>query len=309
MLLDMKNKVGPGIAEFDPHKKHLKPMGFNRPLGQHREYIEEGRRPWLYRPGGAAVIADDKHLPYPRICAHRGFSTVAPENSLPAYGAAVALGAKEIEFDLWRTKDGEYVSIHDCELERVSNGTGYVWDYTLEQLRAFDFGVKTGERFKGLRIPTFEDILKKFACQTIMNIHVKEFPFTPDDVKKIAALIRKHDCQKHCYIMSRQDEVLKMFGEFAPDLQRCHGGGFSDDIWEMVDRAIELGCKKVQFFKPYFNREMIDKAHAHGIICNVFWSDDPEETKQFLDMGMDVILTNDFLNVANAAKDYLSKKK
>lgn len=306
MLYNMVNDVGLAIAEFNPHKKHLKPMGFNRPLGQHREYVEEGRRPWLYRTGGAAVIADDKHLPYPRICAHRGFNSVAPENSLPAYGAAVALGAEEIEFDLWRTKDGELVSIHDCELDRVSNGTGYVWDYTLEELRKFDFGVKTGERFKGLTIPTFEDILKKFACQTIMNIHVKPAPSALDEVEHIAALIRKYDCQKHCYIMSGMDELQRKFGELAPDIRRCMGAG--DEPWRIVDRAIELGCEKVQLFKPYFNQEMIDKAHAHGIICNVFWSDDPEETAKFLDMGIDVILTNDYLTIANAAKAHLNRK-
>ena len=48
----------------------------------------------------------DATMPYPRVCAHRGFNTIAPENSLPAYGAAVAMGAEEIEFDLWFTKDG-----------------------------------------------------------------------------------------------------------------------------------------------------------------------------------------------------------
>lgn len=305
MLIDMKNTVGLGIAEFDPHKKHLKPMGFNRPLGEHRRYIEEGRRPWLYRTGGPSVIADDKHLPYPRVCAHRGFNSVAPENSLPAYGAAVALGADEIEFDLWRTKDGELVAIHDCDLERVSDGTGKVWDYTLDELRSFDFGVKRGEHFKGLRIPTFEDILKKFACQTIMNIHVKEAPSALDEVERIAALIRKYDCQNHCYIMSGWDDLQKKFGELAPDIRRCMGAG--DDPWHIVDRAIETGCEKVQLFKPYFNREMIDKAHAYGIICNVFWSDDPEETARFLDMGIDTILTNDYLTIVGAVKAHLKK--
>ena len=44
----------------------------------------------------------------------------------------------------------------------------------------------------------------------------------------------------------------------------------------------------------YFNKEMIDKAHENGIRCNVFWSDDPEETKKFIDMGIDTILTNDY---------------
>ena len=70
-----------------------------------------------------------------------------------------------------------------------------------------------------------------------------------------------------------------------------------------MDRAIALGAQKVQLFKPWFNREMIEKAHAHGIICNVFWSDDPAEAREFLNMGIDTILTNDYLLVSQILKD------
>lgn len=124
-------------------------------------------------------------MPYPRLCAHRGFNTVAPENSLPAYGAAVALGAEEIEFDLWSTKDGVIVSCHDSTLDRVSDGTGVISDHTYEELLQLDFG-----------------------------------------------------------------------------------------------------ADKVQLCKPEFDQAMIDKAHAHGIRCNVFWADDPEEAKRYFKMGI-----------------------
>ena len=66
--------------------------------------------------------------------------------------------------------------------------------------------------------------------------------------------------------------------------------------------ANELGAKKVQLFKPYYNKEMIDKAHEHGILCNVFWSDDEDETKMFLDMGIDTILTNDYNLISQVIK-------
>ena len=58
-----------------------------------------------------------------------------------------------------------------------------------------------------------------------------------------------------------------------------------------------------------FNQEMIDKAHEHGILCNVFWSDDPEETKRYLDMGIDVILSNNYLQIANTVKEWKESKK
>ena len=61
-----------------------------------------------------------------------------------------------------------------------------------------------------------------------------------------------------------------------------------------------MGCEMVQFVKGHFTKEKIDLAHAHGIRCNVFWSDDPVEAKEFLDMGIDTILTNDYQRMANA---------
>ena len=53
---------------------------------------------------------------------------------------------------------------------------------------------------------------------------------------------------------------------------------------------------------------MIDKAHENGIICNVFWADEPEEAVEFLKMGVDTILTNDYLLIANAVKKYKENK-
>ncbi len=188
VLVDMKSEIGLGICEIDPKVKYYKAAGFKGALKSHYEYIEEGRRPWLYRNGGASVVPFDKYMKYPRVCAHRGFNTVAPENSMPAFGAAVALGASEIEFDLWATKDGE--------------------------------------------------------------------------------------------IVSRPDEI--------------------------VERAIEHGCYKVQLFrwadKRYFDKSTVEKAHKAGILCNVFYADDPDEARMYLEWGVDTVLTNDYLAISNALK-------
>lgn len=297
VLANMKGKFGMTTAEFDPRDKFYKPAGFGNANAAHYEYIEYGRKPWQYRPAGSAIIKNEKTLKFPRVCAHRGFSVIAPENSMPAYGAAIALGAEEIELDLWPTVDGEIVSCHDRNLDRVSTGTGLITDKTLNELMEYDFGVKFGEKFKGLRILKFEDILRKFAGQVIMNIHVKPMSFTepyPEEIMhKIVALIRKYNCEKYVYFMLETDMQIQQFKKYAPDIPVCVGH-LREKPWAIVERAIEFGCEKVQLFKPYFNQEMVDKAHEHGIKCNVFWSDDPEETKKFLAMGIDTILTNDY---------------
>ena len=303
ILLNMYSRVGMECAEIDVTKKYYKPAGFGNPPSAHYEYVEKGRRPWKYRPAGSAIVKSDAVMPYPRVCAHRGFNTVAPENSMPALGAAVAMGAEEVEFDLWYTKDGQIVSIHDSSLDRVSTGTGKVYDHTYEELLQLDFGCKRSEKFAGLRILTFEQILQKLSCHTIMNIHIKsrkEEEYDSRHLRKIIDLIYKYDAQNHVYFMTGDDRLMEKLRNMAPEICRCMGAG--GDRWSIVDRAIRYGCKKVQLFKPYFNQEMIDKAHANGIMCNVFWSDEPEETVRFLDMGIDTILTNDYQLIAEAVR-------
>ena len=305
VLKNMEGKFGMEIVEFDPEDKHYKPAGFGNPDAPHYEYLEFGRKPWQYRPAGSAIIKNEYMLKYPRVCAHRGFSTIAPENSMPAFGAAIAMGAEEIEFDSWPTLDGEIVSCHDRNLERVSTGTGLITEHTLSELEKLDFGIKFGEKFKGLHIIKFEEILKKFSCHVIMNIHIKPLsysePYPENTMKKIIELIKRYDCEKYVYLMLETDMQIEQFKEYAPEISVCVGH-LEDRPWEIVDRAIKFGCEKVQLYKPYFNQDMIDKAHANGIRCNVFWSDEPKETKEFLDMGIDTILTNDYNRISQVVK-------
>ena len=261
--------------------------------------------------GASSLSKKEEKIPYPRLCAHRGFSAVAPENTLPAFGAAVALGAEEIEFDLWSTSDGVIVSCHDSKLDRVSTGEGKIFEHTYAELLELDFGIKHGEKFAGLKIATFEEILQKFACRVIMNIHVKIWDVAQLDNKleDIVALIRKYGCEEYCYFMSSNDEMLKKAMEYAPKIKCCVGLGKSREMLDLPNRAIAIGAHKVQLFKPYFNEETVKLAHENGIICNVFWADDPEEARRYLEMGIDTVLTNDYLKVYNGVKDLIDRKR
>ncbi len=310
-LLNMKSKVGLGICEIDPQNKYCKPAGHMGAPKPHYEYIEEGRRPWLYRNGGASVTLPDHIMSYPRLCAHRGFSPVSDENTMPAFGAAVALDADEIEFDLRLTKDGVLVSCHDGSLDRITDRSGRIADLTYDELLKADFGTRHSDKLKGLKVCTFEEILKKFAARVIMNIHVKIWDERmPDDkLCEIVSLIRRYDCEKYVYFMTTNDDMIKKAMQYAPDIAVCVGWDGNKDPMSMVDRAVKLGANKIQLFKPYFNAETVKKAHENGILCNVFWADDPEEAKAYLDMGIDCILTNNFLAVKTALKDRLPKRK
>ena len=99
--------------------------------------------------------------------------------------------------------------------------------------------------------------------------------------------------------MTTNDKILKTLKKDVPEINICVGHD-GDRPYEIVNRAIEIGAQKVQLYKPFFNQEMIDKAHEHGIICNVFYADDTDEAKRYLEMGIDTILTNDYQTISTA---------
>ena len=109
--------------------------------------------------------------------------------------------------------------------------------------------------------------------------------------------------------MTTNDEMLKKTKAYAPELAICVGWDGNKEPLSMVERAIALKADKIQLFKPYFNAETVKKAHENGIICNVFYADEPDEANGYLDMGIDTVLTNDYQCVYNAVKDRLLTKK
>jgi glycerophosphoryl diester phosphodiesterase len=239
-------------------------------------------------------VPDDDLMPYPRICAHRGLCMLLPENTLISFGAAIALGVHEIEFDVWSSLDGRLVACHDPDLARIAvNQTGIVQKLNFEEIMQADVGFKKSPLLEGLRIASLEQILELYARRTVINMHIKSpDPGKPYDRKifqKIVDTIDRYDCRRHVFISGASD-VLEAALEVAPDIKRnCLERKETPDI---VNNAIKYKCSKLQFFKPAYSREMIDRAHANGIICNMFWSDDIEEARQFYAMGIDTVLTN-----------------
>ena len=77
----------------------------------------------------------------------------------------------------------------------------------------------------------------------------------------------------------------------------------------MVNRAIALGAEKIQLYEIYFTPETVKRAHENGILCNVFYADLPDLAREYLEMGIDCILTNNYLTIYNATKDLLAKKR
>ena len=206
-------------------------------------------------------------VPYPRVCAHRGLSALLPENTLPAFAAAVDAGAQEIEFDLRPTEDGRIIVRHDPVAGAVPA------DHI-----------------------TLEDVLAAFARRVVMNIHVK----TPEPVGGIVEAIARHDCREYVYITGNA-AVMEAALALAPDIGRCCLEGNKD--FTIVKHAMKYEAKKVQFRAKIFTPEMIAEAHANGIRCNVFYTDRPREALKFFRMGIDTVLTNNCVKILRALEN------
>ena len=132
--------------------------------------------------------------------AHRGFSGYYPENTRVAFEAAVEkTNCDGFESDVHFSKDGKLVIIHDPVLDRTSNGTGYVKDYTYEELLQFDLGAWKGEEFAGQRMMTWADLLD-FCKQThkVCNLEIWAECFGREP-----ANIRKQDSYEINAIMAK----------------------------------------------------------------------------------------------------------
>ena len=118
--------------------------------------------------------------------AHRGASSYAPENTMSSFKKAFQLGSNGIELDLQKTKDGKLVIFHDKEIDKKSNGTGKISDYTYNELLELDFGSWFGKEFKNEKIVLFEDFMKSVSDKNlILAIELKEEGIEKDTLEII----------------------------------------------------------------------------------------------------------------------------
>ena len=109
----------------------------------------------------------------PLIIAHRGASSLAPENTLAAVQKALDLKVDVVEIDVHRSSDGELVVLHDATLDRTTTGSGPVKQYSLEEVKSFDAGSWFSPSFVEERIPTLREVLEKTKDQATLLIELK----------------------------------------------------------------------------------------------------------------------------------------
>jgi len=237
-----------------------------------------------------------------QLVAHRGWSKRFPENSLIAFGAALAAGADEIELDLWCTRDNAPFVCHDSTLDRVSNLRGKHDEFTLAEIKNAEIKMPDGAMLPGVGLPTLEEALDFCAGRIAVNIHIKHAG--PDDL--ILRSLRDYfsGARPACgsYIAGGRD-VLTAARKICPEIPRCCLEGQGDGGL-LVRNALDLDCERVQFCRDRFSGRDVDRALEAGLVTNLFWSDDAREMAELLKAGISAPLTNDIGFVRPQLKEW-----
>ena len=146
---------------------------------------------------------------------HRGYSSIAPENTLPAYRMSRLKGFKYVETDVRFTSDGIPVLLHDQTVDRTSNGIGAINEISYSDVRTLDFGSWKADGFKGTRIPTLEEFLD--LCRRIglePNIELKEG--NKEQISGIVKAISKYGLKGKSTYISFSAKLLQYVLEEDP---------------------------------------------------------------------------------------------
>ena len=154
----------------------------------------------------------------PLMVAHRGFSAIYPENTIPAFEGAIENGFDGMECDIHTTKDGEWVIIHDDTVDKMTDGEGEVESFTLKELQKLNIDGGHGiENYKNLKIPTFKQYLE--LCEKYDIIPVIEIKKC--DVKLLGSLKKLMDktkFKKEPVFISFNREYLEKYRELDKDV-------------------------------------------------------------------------------------------
>lgn len=158
-----------------------------------------------------------------KVWAHRGASGYAPENTMDAFRKAIEMKADGIELDVNLTKDGEVVVIHDEVLDRVSDGTGRVQDFTCNELKKFNFN-KIHPEYEKEEIPTLEEVYQLIKPTDLtINVEMKTGnTFYPGMEDKVLELTKKYDMMDRIIVSSFNHYTIRSMKEKCPELKnRC----------------------------------------------------------------------------------------
>lgn len=228
----------------------------------------------------------------PLVWAHRGASGYAPENTLAAFQKAVDLGADGVELDIQLTKDDQIVVIHDETIDRTSDGKGWGKDYTLEELRAFNYN-RTKPEYKHADIPTMREVFELLKPTGLfINIEIKTgVVFYEKIEEKILALTKEMGMEDRVCYSSFNHYTVTRIHELKPDAEV--GFLYADGPIDMPSYGVKHGVNALH--PALYNLQydgFVKECKEKGLKLNVWTVNERPYMEMCCQYGVDAIITN-----------------
>lgn len=229
-----------------------------------------------------------------QIFAHRGFSGYYPENTMLAFQkVAEETVADGIELDIQLTKDDEIVIMHDEMLDRTTNGSGWLKDHTLEELKMLSVGVNVKGFFPRQTIPTLREYFTWLkTTKLITNIELKTSYFEYEGIEeKLIAMVKEFGLEDQIWYSSFNHYTVARIKKLMPEA-KC---GLLTDTWLMNigEYAASQGAASVNARTYFCAKEGVAAdLHAHNIALQAWTPNDAEMMQELVDAGVDVLITN-----------------
>ena len=231
---------------------------------------------------------------HPQIFAHRGARCAAPENTLPAFQKALEMGVDGIELDVHCSKDGQLVVIHDFSVDKTTNRTGNVSDFTATELAQMDAGSHFSAPFAGVGVPTLAQVFDLVGDRCRINVEIKSMdPTGGNQVEPLVALIQS----RHLY-----DQVL--VSSFNPiTLIKMRWADPKIKLGLLYEAALPTHLRQA-WFTPILQPEALHPHHrlvdadliawakGKGCAVNTWTVNDTAEARRLAELGVDVIMSD-----------------
>jgi glycerophosphoryl diester phosphodiesterase len=216
--------------------------------------------------------------------AHRGgISDGYPENTLAAFRRAMAVGADVIELDLRATKDGRLVILHDETLDRTTDGTGLVTNFTLEELKKLKAGGNE-------QIPTYEEVLQLVAnTGTKLLLDIKNSPLL--DQGEIVRLTEKYQADSDVIFGVRDLDGFAELRNLNPEIRTL---GFITTPFE-IEKFANAGVDIIRLWAwwLFLHPDLIAKVRQLQKPVWVTAGDAPrQDLERLISLGVDGIITD-----------------
>lgn len=230
------------------------------------------------------------------IIAHRGYSALAPENTLAAFQAAVQYQAQGVELDVQLSADRVPIVIHDHTLNRTTNGQGNVQTKTLKQLQSLDAGSWFSSEFVGEKIPTFKavlDLLKDTEITIYAEIKKTDF-WSKSDVSNFVQDIINQGWNERCIIASFDHDFLDKVRQINQQIVLGYHCAKMEQFQSKLTQAInnQQGVMLMEYHLILDNPDLIELSRSKGVDVVVWTVDDDSDWEKLRNLGIKGIITN-----------------